>query len=142
MSSYIQQVNLSVWRPRKNRAVDEIIVRYEGRAEETNTVPKKPTPTGYKAWGVVERGFLLFWNWHVPGDKNGPVGIRTPITLGGIKRAGNGGNKTQVVALYLVKRLLKPPPGYSYHVFLNNLFISIRIVEYAYSLGIIIIGIC
>jgi hypothetical protein len=29
----------------------------------------------------------------MPGDKNGPVGIKTPFELGSIKRAGNGGNK-------------------------------------------------
>ena len=38
--------------------MDEIIVRYEGRAKETTTIPNKPTPTGFKVWGVAQRGFL------------------------------------------------------------------------------------
>jgi hypothetical protein len=122
--------------------VDEIIVRYEGRAKETTTVPTKPTPTGYKVWGVAERGFLMCWNWHVPGDKNGPVGIKTPFELGGTKRAGNGGNKTQAVALHLINRLPKPPLGCSYHVFLDNLFVSTKMVEYARSIGIAVTGTC
>jgi hypothetical protein len=40
-------------------AVDEIIVRYEGRAKETITVLTKLTPTGFKVWGVAQRGFLI-----------------------------------------------------------------------------------
>ena len=76
------------------------------------------------------------------GDKNGPVGIRTPVALSGTKKARNGGNKTQVVALHLIKRLPKPPLGCSYHVFLDNLFASIKMVEYARSIGIVVTGTC
>jgi hypothetical protein len=43
-------------------AVDEIIVRFEGRSKETTTIPNKPTPTRYKVWGAAQRGFLLVWN--------------------------------------------------------------------------------
>jgi hypothetical protein len=74
---------LRVWKPGRDLAVDEIIVRFEGRSKETTTVPNKPTPTGYKVWGVAQRGFLILWNWHVPGAKNGPIGVRTPRELGG-----------------------------------------------------------
>ncbi len=122
--------------------MDKIIVRYEGRAKEIIIVPNKPTPTGFKVWGVAERGFLICWNWHVPRDKKGPVDIKTPFKLGGTKKAGNGGNKTQAVALHLIKRLPKPPPGYSYHVFLNNLFVFTKMVKYARFIGIAVIGTC
>ena len=30
----------------------------------------------------------------MPGDKGGPVGIKTPVELGGTRREGKGGNKT------------------------------------------------
>jgi hypothetical protein len=123
-------------------AVDEIIVRFEGRSKETTTVPNKPTPTGYKVWGAAQRGFLLIWNWHIPGQKNGPVGVRTPRELGGTIKAGNGGNKTQAVVLHLIKRLPKPPEGSGYHVYLDNLFISTRFVQYARSQGVAITGTC
>jgi hypothetical protein len=106
-------------------AVDEIIVRYEGRAKETTTVPGKPTPTGFKVWAVAQRGFLILWNWHIPGEKN-----------------GNRGNKTQAVVLHLINRLPKPPQGSGYHVFLDNLFISTRFVEYARSQGVGVTGTC
>jgi hypothetical protein len=89
--------------------VDEIIVRFKGKAKETTTVLNKPTPIGYKVWGLAQRGFLIIWNWHIPRDKNGPVGVKTPRELRGTIKAGNGGNKTQAVVLYLIKRLPKPP---------------------------------
>jgi hypothetical protein len=78
----------------------------------------------------------------VPGQKNGPLGIKTPRQLGGTLRRGKGGNKTQAVVLYLVSRLPKPPKGSGYHVFLNNLFVSTRFVEYARSQGVGITGTC
>jgi hypothetical protein len=123
-------------------AVDEIIVRFEGRSKEITTVPNKPTPTGYKVWGAAQRGFLLVWNWHIPGQKNGPVGVRTPRELGGTIKAGNGGNKTQAVVLHLIKRLPKLPKGSGYHVYLDNLFVSTRFIQYARSQGVAITGTC
>jgi hypothetical protein len=122
--------------------VDEIIVRFEGRAKETTTVPNKPTPTGFKVWGAAQRGFLLVWNWHIPGEKNGPVGVRTSRELGRTIRAGNGGNKTQAVVLHLINRLPRPPQGSGYHVFLDNLFVSTRFVKYTRSQGIGVTGTC
>jgi hypothetical protein len=131
---------LAVWKPGRDLAVDEIIVRFEGRSKETTTIPNKPIPTGYKVWGAAQRGFLIVWNWHIPGIKNGPVGVRTPRELGGTKKAGNGGNKTQAVVLHLIKRLPKPPKGSGYHVYLDNLFVSTRFVQYARSQGVAITG--
>jgi hypothetical protein len=42
-----------VWKPGQAMAVDEIIVRYEGLAKETTTVPNKLTPTGFTVWAVA-----------------------------------------------------------------------------------------
>jgi hypothetical protein len=118
------------------------MVRYEGRAKETTTVPNKPIPTGFKVWAVAQRGFLLCWNWHVPGDKNGPVGIRTPRELGGTKKEGKGGNKTQAVILHLIGRLPPPPAGSGYHCYLDNLFVSHKFLLFARSRGIGLSGTC
>jgi hypothetical protein len=67
----------------------------------------------------------------MPGDKNGPVRVRTPRELGGTIKAGKRGNKTQAVVLHLIGRLPKPPTGSGYHVFLDNLFVSTKLIEYA-----------
>jgi hypothetical protein len=78
----------------------------------------------------------------VPRVKNGPVGVHILPKLGGTKKARKGGNKTQAIVLHLISRLPKLSPGFSYHVYLNNLFVSTKFVEYAYIQGIIITGIC
>jgi hypothetical protein len=122
--------------------VDEIIVRFEGRVKETITVPGKPIPTGFKVWGAAQRGFMIVWNWHIPGMKNGLVRVKTPRELGGTIRDNNSGNKIQAIVLYLIKRLLKPLQGSGYHVFLDNLFVSTRLVEYARSQGVGVTGTC
>jgi hypothetical protein len=57
--------------------------------------------------------------------------VRTLRELKGIVKAGNGGNKTQVIVLHLINRLLKPLKGCGYYIFLNNLFISTRFIKYA-----------
>jgi hypothetical protein len=102
------------------------------------TIPNKPTPTGFKVWGVAQRGFLLVWNFHVPGDKGGPVGVKTPVELGGTKREGKGGNKTQAVALSLVERL----PKKTYHLWMDNLFTSTRFLELLRKRGYGATGTC
>jgi hypothetical protein len=59
------------------------------------------------------------------------VGVCTSRKLGGTIKAGNGGNKIQAVVLHLIKRLPKSPKGSGYYVYLDNLFISTRFVQYA-----------
>jgi hypothetical protein len=53
LSTHIHEVQLRIWKPGRDLAVDEIIVRFEGRSKETTTVPNKPIPTGYKVWGAA-----------------------------------------------------------------------------------------
>jgi hypothetical protein len=78
----------------------------------------------------------------VLGNKNGPLGVSTPRELRGTIKAGKRGNKTQAVVLHLIKQLPKPPKGSGYHVFLDNLFISTRMVKYARSQGVGITSTC
>jgi hypothetical protein len=78
----------------------------------------------------------------VLGNKNSLLGVRTPRELKGTIKAGKGGNKIQVIALHLIKRLLKPLKGLGYHVFFNNLFISTRMVKYTCSQGVSITSTC
>jgi hypothetical protein len=78
----------------------------------------------------------------VLGNKNGLLGVSTPRELRGTIKAGKRGNKTQAVVLHLIKQLPKPPKGSGYHVFLDNLFISTRMVKYARSQGVGITSTC
>jgi len=65
--------------------------------------------------------------------KNGLIRVYTLKELRGTIKARKGGNKTQVIVLHLIRRLLKPFIRLRYHVFLNNLFVSTKLVEYAYA---------
>jgi hypothetical protein len=78
----------------------------------------------------------------VPRQKNSPLEIKTPRKLRGIIKARKRGNKTQVIVLYLINRLPKPPKGLRYYVFLDNLFVSTRLVEYTKSQGVSITSTC
>jgi hypothetical protein len=44
----------------------------------------------------------------MPRDKNGLVRVYIPHELRGTIKAGKGGDKIQVIVLYLIKQLLKP----------------------------------
>jgi hypothetical protein len=113
------------------------MVKFTGRATEIVTIPNKPTPTGLKVWNIAQRGFLLSWNFHKPGSKNGPVGVKVPQELGGSK-SGTGGNKTQAVALHLIEQL----PKAKYHVYMDNLFTSERFFELLRKRGYAATGTC
>ena len=117
-------MNLQLWKPGRDIAIGESICRFTGRAHEVTTIPNKPTPTGIKIWNIAQKGFILWWVWHQPGSKNGPVGVKTPRELGGSK-SGERGNKTQAVVLHLLQQL----PTARYHVYLDNLFTSLALFE-------------
>jgi hypothetical protein len=137
LSIHFQEVNNRIWKPGRDVAVDESICRFTGRAFEVTTVPNKPTPTGIKIWNIRQRGFLSRWIWHKPGSKYGPEGIKTPEALGGTL-SGKGGNKTQAVVLHLLEQL---PPA-RYHVYLDNLFTSHKLMEVLRARGFGATGTC
>jgi hypothetical protein len=66
------------------------------------------------------------------------VGVKTPVELGGSKKQGKGGNKSQAVVLLLLQRLSRK----GYHVFLDNLFVFTRFLELLRDQGYGATGIC
>jgi len=48
--------------------------------------------------------------------------------------------QTQAVVLHLIDQLPDPPLGSGYHVYLNNLFLSTKFVEYARTRGVAVTG--
>ncbi|KAM5341427.1 hypothetical protein ACJ41O_014458 [Fusarium nematophilum] len=143
-SDHIQAASAEIFLPGSHLAVDECMVRYTGRSNETTVVKGKPTPLGLKIWVIAQQGFFIHWEWHNPGAKYGPVGVELPppksSTRGRGGRRGGGGrgtakaaekrpateekpialNSTQSVVVALTNRL---PKG-TYHVFVDNLFSS------------------
>jgi hypothetical protein len=108
------------------------MVPFQGRSHLTTHIPGKPNPDGIKVWALAEDAFAYCWNWHIPGEGNGPLDTPTPIALGGTK-SGNKGNKTQAVVAKLVGHLPINPGGY--HIWVDNLFTSTRFLEYMRTLN-------
>jgi hypothetical protein len=124
---------LELWKPGRDIAINESILRYTSRAKEITTVPNKPTPTGLKVWNSAQRGFIMAWCWHRPGRKHGPVGVIVPKR--GKKQIIN---KTQAFVLALLAKL----PPRKYHVYMDNLFTSNELFLYLCELGHTATGTC
>ena len=125
---------MKYWTPGRNVAVDELMERYNGPSYATVTIPSKPTPTGFKAWGIAEKGYLLNWIFH--RRKKSPVAAyngkkttnpKVPMEL--------GMNKTAAVVPFLLESLPKLKKGLQYHVWLDNLFVSTKLLCYLRVLG-------
>ncbi|KAK7434448.1 AC transposable element-derived protein 4 [Colletotrichum acutatum] len=121
-SAHIQETGDSLYEPGSDLTVDEAMVRFTGRSLETTTIPTKPIPTGYKIWILAQSGCCIRWLWHVHGK--GPYALVPQA-----RPAGAAAGKlalltpTQRVVTTLVSLL----PAATYHVFLDNLFASIRL---------------
>ena len=126
LSSHIQKTSSELWKPGRDVAIDETMIRFIGRAKEITTIPNKPTPTGVKAWNIAQWGFCLGHCWHRPGARNGPVGVVVPKLP-----KGKTINKTQAIVPHLLAKL----PPRQYHIYMDNLFTSENLLLYLRSLG-------
>lgn len=139
MNKHVQDVNKQLWIPGNIVIVDEAISRFQGRSNEKTTIPNKPEPTGFKIWVLAQESFFWAWNWHCPGEKNGPVGVKCPTELGGTT-TGKKGNKCQAVMWHLLRQL--PKEGRDSHCVADNLFVSYNGCRFFRSKGIGITGTC
>lgn len=127
-SDLIQQVSLQLFQPGTYLAVDECMIRYTGKSEETATLKNKPVKLGFKIWVVAQKGFFLRWLWHLKNARYGAVGIepaKTRASRGRGKKQEEGSdviplNSTQSVVVALCNLL----PKQTYHVVVDNLFSS------------------
>jgi hypothetical protein len=143
-SNHIQAVSAEIFVPGSHLAVDECIIRYTGRSNETTLVKGKPDPLGFKIWVIAQQGFFIRWLWHIKEAKYVAVGVEPPPPKSSTQgRGGRGGgrgrgaakaagkkpatedkpialNSTQSVVVALANML----PKATYHVFVDNLFSS------------------
>ena len=124
-SSHIQEVSAELFVPGTHIAVDECIIRFTGRSKAKVTIPRKPTPTGLKAWVVAQEGYFMRWKFHIPAS------VARGIVA---KKRGEKSElaATQAVVLELVLQL----PITSYHVFFDNLFSSPQLLRALRERGI------
>ncbi|KAH0419847.1 hypothetical protein CcaCcLH18_14269 [Colletotrichum camelliae] len=92
-------------------------------ARTTKTMPTKPIPTDSKIWILVQKGYCLRWLWHVHGD--GLYGLVPQA------RPASGDAAARKTALTPTQRvvttLLAMLPLAIQHVFLGNLFASVKL---------------
>ncbi|KAF6823512.1 hypothetical protein CPLU01_11372 [Colletotrichum plurivorum] len=120
-SSHIQEVGDSFYVAGSALAVDEAMVRFTGRSIEKTTVPNKPTPVGYRVWVLAQSGYFLRWLWHVHGK--GPYGLVPQQRPQRTQKTDDALTPTQRVVTTLLTLL----PLAEYHVFLDNLFASVKL---------------
>src|SRR6266516_5193572 len=122
-STWLQAQFMCYWIPGRNIAIDEAIQRFTGRAVEIVTIPTKPDPVGLKNWLMADGGYVLAWRFHIRGGlkRQGPqFKSRRYVKI--------GWNKTQAVVLDLIDSL--PNRGKGYTIWLDNLFVSARLLSY------------
>ena len=134
LAEYIRLTYRKLYRPGAHLAVDETIERFMGRAPKIVNIPTKLIPEGFKIQVLANEGYILDWLQHARGDKAGLVNLDETFTEEGFL-------KMQAVVLDLLTQrnaeLNEPlyPPG-KHVVWLNNLFISVKLLARLQELGI------
>ena len=123
MNKHLKAVSLALWTPGTDLAIDEAMIMFQGRAKETMTIPNKPIPIGFKLWVITQLDYFHSWLFHMPGFK--PLGVTAipEISLT---------NYTAAVVPTLLQQLPEWDNGH-YHIWLDNLFTSSRLLSYLHS---------
>ena len=133
ISNHLQHISLELWEPATMLAIDEGMIPFDGRSAFITFIPNKPVNTGFKLWMISQLGYSLGWFFHAAGQakgKGGPVGVTR------IKELKD--NWTAMVVPELVEKL--PNWKGKYHVFIDNLFTSEKLLSYCTKIGIGVTG--
>ena len=68
-------MSAQLFEPGSDIAVDECMIRYTGKSEDTATLKNKPVKLGFKIWVVAQKDFFLRWLWHLKNARCGAIGI-------------------------------------------------------------------
>ncbi|KAG6979697.1 PiggyBac transposable element-derived protein 4 [Fusarium oxysporum f. sp. conglutinans] len=128
---------MQIFQPGSHLAVDECMIRYTGKSDDTTVIKGKPDPVGFKIWVIAQYGFFIRWIWHVKEKPHGAVGVeistqkslsqgrpskRRKVTVEApdTKDEPFAPNSTQAIVIALTNML----PKATYHIFMDNLFSS------------------
>lgn len=103
------------YKPHQNIAVDEAMIKFTGRCSFLQYVPKKPCKWGIKAWAVAdsESFYLLDFNIYAGKDEQRPADV--------------------LLGTHVVQQLVAPYLHVNHHVYFDNFFTSMELVEYLQS---------
>jgi hypothetical protein len=107
--------------PGPNFAVDETMIRFQGRSHWITVIKAKPEPIGFKLYTVASQGYLL--------------GFR-------IYRGRGGYDSKEAVLHKTVVDLVQPWAGVNRTLFFDNLYTSPTLCEHLLEMGIRSCGTC
>lgn len=124
-SAHIQEIRESFYTLGTRLTVDKAMVRFTGRSTETTTVLNKLTPVGFKVCVLAQKEYCLQWLWHVHRQGLYSLVPQAQQARGDIEAKKAALTPTQQVVTTLVTLL----PAARYHMFLDNLFASMKLFQ-------------
>ena len=100
---------LANYKPHRKNAIDEAMVKFDGRSSIKQYVPMKPVRRGFKVWVRADSSNGYISDFAVYTGKEGTV----QKDLGG----------------KVVKNLVQPLAGGHYHIYFDNYFSSVKLFE-------------
>lgn len=134
----IMTKTLSIWKPGFYVAVDESMIRFQGRCIDKTMMKSKPIPIGLKIFVIAEKGVIL---GYAPYTRNG---IEMPSLQYMTDESSLA--ETRAVVAHLAISLLPHLPfsseqnPYQLHVFADNLFTNVELAQYLYRRKILYTG--
>ncbi|XP_070199329.1 piggyBac transposable element-derived protein 4-like [Littorina saxatilis] len=114
MIDHAKRVFCQHYAPHQNIAVGEAMIKFKGRCSFLQYIPSKPCKWGIKAWALADSESFYLVNFDVYVGKDGADGnARNNIPLG-----------TRVVT-----KLVEPYYKKRHHVYFDNYFTSVKLVE-------------
>ena len=106
----IEQQCLTNYKPHRDQAIDEAMIKFKGRSSMKQYMPKKPTKRGFKVWVRADSSSGYVSQYEVyTGKQGGPTEV------------GLGGN--------VVTKLTRDLMGKFHHIFVDNFFSSIKLFQ-------------
>jgi len=107
------------WKSDQFMIVNEVMQRFKSWLHDTLIIFTKFTSENYKIWVIVDEDYVLVWIYHQHDKESLNVKILKKLKS----------NKTVIMIADLLNQLFKQS-DYVYKVFLNNLFISYKLLLY------------
>jgi hypothetical protein len=112
-------------------AVDEGMASFQGRSFHTIKIKNKPIPQGFKFYAFASAGYIHDWLWHSSRDGTeecGRKGKNRKFT--GVPEEGNVSlAPTFQVPIRLMERLRDRDSHTKYTLFLDNLFLNVKVAH-------------
>ncbi len=105
----LRQSFLTKYRPHRENAIDEAMIKFKGRSALKQYLPKKPTKRGFKVWVRADsvNGYVCDLDVYTGKEES------TELELGA----------------KVVKKLSRPLAGGNYHLYYDNFFSSVKLCE-------------